>query len=89
MNEQLSFLVCAKVKDLLIPAHESVRGVCAQCDEAVWISAIGQQTIKNSSDLKPTCWDCSIKSAGQNEHLKAALAPNTGDLPNNKPIQSE
>ncbi len=75
MSGNSSLLVCAKVKELLIPAHESVRGVCAQCGEAVWISTVGQKSMKNNSNLTPTCWDCSVKSAAQNEHLKAAFAP--------------
>ena len=73
MNDNSSLLICAKVREMLVPTANSVRAVCSQCSETVWISEVGQKMLARNSDLQPTCWECSINSASRNEDVKAAL----------------
>lgn len=70
-----SFIVCACVREVLIPSPGSIRDKCAQCGTEIWISPAGRLTVERSPELKPTCRDCTVNTVGNDEQLKALAAP--------------
>lgn len=75
-EDEIDMLVCVPVSDGTRPVYGSIRAVCHQCKNAVWVSVSGQNVLRERKDLRPFCMQCAAKEMeNTTEEIKAEIVP--------------